>query len=108
MSQWWGEKGLYRVTENHSDLRPGGKWSSADGKPFSVDGEYLEIDRPRLLVYTWNPKFRPPAEDQGCAVSLNRATACITRARTASAPAPWSRSVMKVSLAIYSRPKATA
>jgi len=61
MSKWWGQKGMYRVTENTSDLRPGGKWSSAgvsaDGKPFSVDGEYLEIDRPRLLVYTWNPSF---------------------------------------------------
>jgi len=61
MSQWWGEKGLYRITENKVDLRVGGKWSSsgvgADGKPFSVDGEYLEIDRPHLLVYTWNPSF---------------------------------------------------
>jgi uncharacterized protein YndB with AHSA1/START domain len=61
MSKWWGEKGRYRVTENQSDLRPGGKWSSAgvsaDGKPFQVDGEYLEVDPPRLLVYTWNPSF---------------------------------------------------
>ena len=61
MSQWWGQKGMYRVTVNTSDLRPGGKWSSAgvsaDGKPFSVDGEYLKIDRPHLLVYTWNPSF---------------------------------------------------
>ncbi len=44
-----------------TDLRPGGKWSSAgvsaNGEPFEVDGEYLEIDRPRLLVYTWNPSF---------------------------------------------------
>src|SRR5229473_4158394 len=61
MAKWWGQKGMYRVTECKGDLRPGGKWSSAgvsaDGKPFSVDGEYLEIDRPRLLVYTWNPSF---------------------------------------------------
>ena len=61
MSKWWGEKGLYRVTENNSDIRVGGKWSSAgvdaSGKEFSVDGEYLEIDCPRLLVYTWNPSF---------------------------------------------------
>ena len=61
MSQWWGEKGLYRITVVQADLRVGGKWLSsgvaADGKPFSVDGEYIEIDRPRLLVYTWNPSF---------------------------------------------------
>lgn len=61
MPQWWGQKGMYRVTECKSDLRPGGKWSSlgvgADGTSFRVDGEYLEIDRPRLLVYTWNPSF---------------------------------------------------
>jgi uncharacterized protein YndB with AHSA1/START domain len=40
-----------------ADLRPGGKWSSSgkgdDGKPFEVHGEYLEIDPPRLLVFTW-------------------------------------------------------
>jgi uncharacterized protein YndB with AHSA1/START domain len=57
MPQWWGQKGLYRVTEATSDLRPGGKWTSvgvgADGKSFRVQGEYLEIDPPRLLVYTW-------------------------------------------------------
>ena len=61
LRQWWGQKGLYRVMEHKADLRPGGKWSgtgvSADGKPFQVDGEYLEIEPPRLLVYTWNPSF---------------------------------------------------
>lgn len=55
--QWWGQQGMYRVTEWKGDLRPGGKWSSAgvgaDGTSFRVDGEYLEIDPPRLLVYTW-------------------------------------------------------
>jgi uncharacterized protein YndB with AHSA1/START domain len=61
MAQWWGEKGLYKVSESKIDLRVGGKWSSSgmgvDGKEFTVEGEYLEIDRPRLLVYTWNPSF---------------------------------------------------
>ena len=63
MPQWWGQNGLYRITEWHCDLRPGGKWGSkgvgADGKPFAVKGEYLEIDPPRLLVHTWDPSYAP-------------------------------------------------
>jgi uncharacterized protein YndB with AHSA1/START domain len=55
--QWWGQQGMYRVTEWKADLRPGGKWSSvgvgADGNSFRVEGEYLEVDPPRLLVHTW-------------------------------------------------------
>jgi len=54
---WWGARGIYRTTEWKADLRVGGKWSSdgtgADGRPFRVEGEYLEIDPPRLLVLTW-------------------------------------------------------
>ena len=57
MPLWWGQQGLYRVTEWKADLRPGGKWQTdgvgADGSTFRVEGEYLEIDRPRLLVHTW-------------------------------------------------------
>jgi uncharacterized protein YndB with AHSA1/START domain len=57
LSQWWGQKGIYRITERKADFRVGGKYSSigegADGKSFRVDGEYLEIDPPRLLVHTW-------------------------------------------------------
>lgn len=59
--QWWGQKGMYRVTEWLVDLRPGGKWSSvgvgADGAKFWVNGEYLEIDPPRKLSYTWQTSW---------------------------------------------------
>jgi uncharacterized protein YndB with AHSA1/START domain len=55
--QWWGQKGIYRVKEWEADLRRGGKWLtkgvSDNGEEFKVSGEYLEIDPPRLLVYTW-------------------------------------------------------
>jgi uncharacterized protein YndB with AHSA1/START domain len=55
--QWWGQAGMYRCTEFHGDVRPGGKWRSVGtGGPsdkFEVVGEYLEVDPPRLLVYTW-------------------------------------------------------
>jgi uncharacterized protein YndB with AHSA1/START domain len=57
LSRWWGQNGLYRITDRTADLRPGGKWScvgeGADGTKFSVGGEYLEIDPPRRLVHTW-------------------------------------------------------
>jgi uncharacterized protein YndB with AHSA1/START domain len=55
--KWWGQGGIYRCTQFDADLRTGGKWRSAgigpDGGSFEVTGEYLEIDRPRLLSYTW-------------------------------------------------------
>ena len=54
--QWWGQKGIFQVTSGDSDLRSGGKWwndgVTADGKRFHMEGEYLEIDPPRLLVHT--------------------------------------------------------
>jgi len=41
----------------YGNVRPGGKWRSdgvgADGRSFYVEGEYLEVDPPRLLVHTW-------------------------------------------------------
>jgi uncharacterized protein YndB with AHSA1/START domain len=55
--RWWGHSDLYRITEWKGDLRVGGKWSSVgvspDGKSFSVEGEYLEVDPPRVLSHTW-------------------------------------------------------
>ena len=57
MLQWWGQKGMYRCTQFQTDLRPGGTWRTdgvrGDGQPFHVGGEYLEVNPPRLLVYTW-------------------------------------------------------
>ena len=33
--RWWGQQGMYQITNWHGDLRPGGKWRSegagADG-----------------------------------------------------------------------------
>jgi uncharacterized protein YndB with AHSA1/START domain len=55
--RWWGQQGMYRITEWKADVRPGGKWSSigvgADGSSFRVDGEYIDVDPPRLLSHTW-------------------------------------------------------
>jgi len=59
--QWWGQKGMYRAMEWKADVRPGGKWLtkgvSESGEEYNVSGEYLEVDPPRLLVYTWLPSW---------------------------------------------------
>jgi uncharacterized protein YndB with AHSA1/START domain len=66
MPQWWGEHGIHRITAWTADLRPGGKWSGsgthADGTPFTIEGEYLEVDPPRLLVHTWSPSWTGPLQ----------------------------------------------
>ena len=55
--QWWGQEGVYRCTEFASDVRPGGQWRSAgvgsDGGRFEASGEYVEVDPPRMLLYSW-------------------------------------------------------
>jgi uncharacterized protein YndB with AHSA1/START domain len=57
MLQWWGQKEMYRTTKFETDVRVNGKWMSAGvnvtGENFQVSGEYLEVDPPHLLVYTW-------------------------------------------------------
>jgi uncharacterized protein YndB with AHSA1/START domain len=58
MMEWWGEEGFYRITSWTSDLRVGGKWLSqgvkGDGEKFSVGGEYIKVDPPKYLSFTWS------------------------------------------------------
>ena len=57
LPQWWGQEGMYKTVDCDIDLKVGGRWSSrgsdAGGNAFTVEGEYLEIDPPKRLVYTW-------------------------------------------------------
>jgi len=63
--KWWGAEGRFRTTHVESDLRPGGKWLMRGigfgGKPFTIEGVYQEIERPRLLVFTWLPSWQDDA-----------------------------------------------
>src|SRR5690349_15309651 len=60
--EWWGQKGRYEHTDCTMDVRIGGKWMSAgvgaDGTKYRVEGEYLTIDPPRSLTYTWKATFQ--------------------------------------------------
>ncbi len=58
--QWWGSPDTYQLTESTMDLRVGGQWRTVgrgETGPFSVSGEFLEIDPPRRLVQTWRPSW---------------------------------------------------
>lgn len=62
--QWWGDSKAYQADDWEIDLRVGGQWisrgKSANGESFEVRGEYLKIDPPRLLEYTWIASFAGP------------------------------------------------
>ena len=61
---WWGDDQTYRSTKLDSDLRVGGKWrtegKSADGKEFSVFGQYTRVEPPKALAFTWNHDWGGP------------------------------------------------
>lgn len=63
--RWWGAEGRFKTTHVESDLKPGGKWLMRGigfgGRPFTIQGTYREIDRPRLLVFTWLPSWQEGA-----------------------------------------------
>jgi uncharacterized protein YndB with AHSA1/START domain len=60
-SQWWGAKSVCKMDNFSMDVRTGGKWSttglSAANGPIEVHGEFLEIDPPRRLSYTWTSSW---------------------------------------------------
>lgn len=70
LAKWWGAEGVYRTEKWEVDLRPGGKWKSyiaaPEGgemsdprtrEPQTVGGEYITVDPPRLLEFTWSPSW---------------------------------------------------
>jgi uncharacterized protein YndB with AHSA1/START domain len=65
--KWWGSEGRFQTTHMESDPRPGGKWVMGGigmgGRPFRVEGEYREIRRPHVLVFTWLPDWQGDATE---------------------------------------------
>jgi uncharacterized protein YndB with AHSA1/START domain len=65
-SKWLFSSGGVRIA-NEIDARPGGSWLMTDryqGTDYTACGEYLEIARPRRLVFTFAMPIFSPNSDQ--------------------------------------------
>ncbi|HEY2533251.1 MAG TPA: SRPBCC domain-containing protein [Xanthobacteraceae bacterium] len=60
--KWWAGGGRFKATHMESDLRKGGHWmmagSGMGGKPFTLRGVYRQVERPRVLEFTWLPSWQ--------------------------------------------------
>ena len=71
--RWWGPHGT-TATVAEMDVRPGGKWRyisrAADREDVAFYGEYLEVDPPAKVAYTFRWED-PDPEDQETVVTLS-------------------------------------
>lgn len=54
---WWVRPGVFDTREWTGELRVGGGWRAsgvANGRPYVLEGEFLEIDPPQRLAHTWH------------------------------------------------------
>jgi uncharacterized protein YndB with AHSA1/START domain len=93
-----------RVVRLSVDPRVGGKFSfvvNRGGQEIDHVGEYLELERPRLLVFTWATRDTLPqtsrviveitARDQGCDVKLTHVMGANWSAFVDKAAEGWSK-----------------
>ena len=62
--RWWVRPGVFDTREWAGDVRAGGGWRAsgvANGRPYVLEGEFLEIDPPQRLVHTWRAVGAPGA-----------------------------------------------
>jgi uncharacterized protein YndB with AHSA1/START domain len=61
---WWVRPGVFDTREWTGDVRVGGRWRASgmgNGRPYVLEGEFLEVDPPRKLVHTWQGVGAPGA-----------------------------------------------
>ena len=72
LAQWWGPEG-FTTPDVKLDLRVGGSYrltmQPPDGEAFHLSGQYLEIDPPSTLLYTFNWE-EPTADDRETVVRV--------------------------------------
>ena len=83
--RWLFTSPMSETNDTRMDARIGGEWSITDrrgGVDYAALGEYLEIDRPRRLVFSFGmPQFSPlsckviveiVADGDGCLLTLSQ------------------------------------
>jgi uncharacterized protein YndB with AHSA1/START domain len=76
LEQWWGSDDMYRTFGWVSDLRPGGERSCQARSPgreelSTVKGEYLVIDPPKVLEFTWLASWEPGSSPSNVRIELD-------------------------------------
>ncbi|MBX9731174.1 MAG: SRPBCC domain-containing protein [Sphingomonas sp.] len=63
---WWGDPEVYRTVSWVADLRDGGHWraefETPDNTRFGASGQYLSVDRPNCLGWTWKSDWESEVE----------------------------------------------
>lgn len=92
LMEWFGP-GAAKVHHAENDLRVGGKWAvgmTGDNcEECNVSGEYVELDAPRKLVFTWSWRSTPDQVSQVTyalsPAGAGRTTLTLTHERLANA-----------------------
>jgi uncharacterized protein YndB with AHSA1/START domain len=57
VTRWWMRPGVFDTRTWEGDASVGGRWRATGvgpAGPYTLDGEFLEVEPPRRLVQTWN------------------------------------------------------
>jgi uncharacterized protein YndB with AHSA1/START domain len=61
---WWINPGVFDTREWTGDVQVDGKWRASGmvrGKPYMLEGQFVEVDPPRKLKHTWHMVGAPGA-----------------------------------------------
>ncbi|HUI69599.1 MAG TPA: SRPBCC domain-containing protein [Spirochaetia bacterium] len=64
ITAWWVRPGVFDTREWSGEVRVGGAWRASGiggGRPYALEGEFTEVDRPRKLTHTWRAVGSPAA-----------------------------------------------
>jgi uncharacterized protein YndB with AHSA1/START domain len=113
---WWVRPGVFDTREWTGDVRVGGRWSAqgvGSGRPYVLEGEFLEVDPPGKLVHTWHPVGAPGSPttvtyvleplDMSTRITLHH-TGFASREVCINTCIGWETSFEKLSAAVVAKP----